>query len=108
MVLHCLPGAFMGPHPSRLLPVCCPCRPGTAGLEVVHNGWSLRVPISAQAVEELREDVGAVLVGTVSRRLASSQAIERSTFQRWRPSRWLESTPRCAIRGLMPCSRPPE
>jgi hypothetical protein len=38
---------------------------------------------------------------TRSRRHPASQAIERSAFQRWRPNRVDDSTPRRAIRTLM-------
>jgi hypothetical protein len=46
---------------------------------VVHNGWSLRAQVSAQA--SCRNAV-RISSRTVKRRLANSQASDRSTFQR--------------------------
>lgn len=56
-----------------------------------HSGRTLRAQISAQArsTNALRMSARRSY-RTVRRRLANNQARDRSTFHRWRPSRWLD------------------
>jgi hypothetical protein len=53
-------------------------------------------------MEEPEQDIAAPLVATCRRRQPTSHASERSTTDRWRPSRSLDSMLRRAIRGVMP------
>jgi hypothetical protein len=56
----------------------------------------------AGQLHEPEQDVGVPLVADLQAPVAASQASDRSTTYRWRPSRWLDSMPRRAIRGVMP------
>ncbi|CAA9551778.1 MAG: hypothetical protein AVDCRST_MAG19-766 [uncultured Thermomicrobiales bacterium] len=56
-------------------------------------------------VQQPLEQVGTPLVADARRRQPSSQESVRSTTQRCRPNRSLDSTPRRAILGVMPRAR---
>ena len=70
-------------------------------------------PLPRRSGGRPRVDDRAALAGIVYqlrtgipwRLLPTSHASDRSTTYRWRPSRWLDSMPRRAIRGVIPRAR---
>ena len=101
------PDSALCPVPSGLAPAS-PTKPVTQHPDNPSCPWSDGFTTvgacgrraARRPVQERLQDVGVALVADRQAPVASSQARDRSTFQRWRPSRALDSTPWRAIRGL--------
>ena len=70
-----------------------------AGRTAATRRWTIKVHASSHSARNVSAQRSR---RTASLRYASSQDSVRSTRQRCRPSLWLDSTPRRAIRGTMP------